>query len=223
MKQKEVLKLNPINDAYLRFIGMDGKKYKSISLDCEICGRNNFELIMNKGKIGHKGEYGPVSIVQCRYCGHVMMNPRFEAQFYIDYYKEFYKDIGAFGGEKPRPGFLERQIERGAAVLDFLEKNRSIPKGKMLDLGCSFGGAMIPFRDRGWSVHGIDPEEASVEYGQKELDLPIVYGFAERLPFESNEMDLVISLGALEHVHDFHETMMELFRVRRLSFYSHAK
>jgi SAM-dependent methyltransferase len=202
-----------INEEYLRLIGMEGKNYKQVFLDCEICEKNDFEKILDKGRIGKVGEYGPVNIVQCRFCGHVMLNPRYESQFYVDYYKEVYKEIGNFGGEIPKSGFLDRQSERGELVRRFLMDEHDIKDGSMLDLGCSYGATMIPFKNNGWVVQGIDPEEASINYGQQELGLPVRYGFGENLPYDDQSIDLVVSLGALEHVHDFPATMTHLHRV----------
>ena len=202
-----------MGDEYLKLIRMSDGHYKQIEIDCEICNRHDFELMLDKGRIGYHGQYGPISVMQCRYCGHVMLNPRYEPQFYIDYYQKVYKDVGNFGGEKPKPGFLERQIERGEAVRRFLAARHKINKGTMLDLGCSYGATTIPFRDNGWNVQGIDPEEASVGYGKRELGLPVQYGCAEMLPYSDNSMDLVICLGTLEHVYNLHNAMSQVWRV----------
>lgn len=203
-----------IDAEYLKRIGMDGRNYQQVELDCEICGRRDFELVLKKGKIGKTGQYGPINITQCRHCGHVMINPRFEKQFYVDYYKDFYKDNVAYLGDgNPPDELIGRQQERGARCAKWLAEAHGIGSGRMLDLGCAYGATMIPFRDRGWDVHGIDPEEASVLFAQQKLNLPVVYGFGEDLPYESDSFDLVISLGALEHVHDFHAAMSELNRV----------
>ena len=83
----------------------------------------------------------------------------------------------------------------------------------MLDLGCGSGATMIAFRDAGWRVQGIDPDQEAVDYGTKTLGLPVRYGFAENLPHADASFDLAISLGALEHVHDFAAAMKELHRV----------
>ncbi len=208
-----------IDDEYLKLIGMDGKTYKQFDLDCEVCSRHEFEKILGKGRIGRVGEYGPINIMQCSYCGHVMINPRYESQFYIDYYRDHYKNVGNFGGETPKEGFLDRQIERGELVRKYLVDKWSIVSGGMLDLGCSYGATMIPFKKNGWKVDGIDPEKASIEYGKKELGLPVCYGYGEDLPYEDNSMDLVVSLGALEHVHDFDASMLELDRVIKADGY----
>jgi|GEM_PF-1500017 len=201
-----------IDSDYLKQIGMTGRSYKQVHLRCEICDRDDFEPLLNKGKIGKTGQYGPINIRQCRHCGHVMMNPRFEKQFYADYYRDFYKDNVAYlGGGNPPQELVDRQAERGKRCCDYLSQ-KGIASGHMLDLGCAYGATMIPFRDAGWDVEGIDPEEASVEFGKQVLKLPVGYGFAEELPCKDDSFDLVISLGALEHVHDFHAAMSELNR-----------
>lgn len=202
----------PIDAAYLQAIGMSGD-YKQTEANCEICGRYDFEPILKKGKIGKAGEYGPINIVQCRHCGHVMTNPRFEKKFYVDFYKTFYKDnVSYLGDGNPPDELIDRQQERGRRCRDFLEQTHKVNPGRMLDLGCAYGATMIPFKEHGWAIAGIDPEQASVDFGREKLGLPVVFGFAEELPYEDNSFDLVVSLGALEHVHDFDAAMMQLNR-----------
>lgn len=201
-----------IDSDYLQRIGMAGRSYKKVYLTCEICDRDEFVPLLNKGKIGKTGQYGPINIRQCRHCGHVMMNPRFEKQFYADYYRDFYKDNVAYlGGGNPPQELVDCQAERGRRCCRYLA-DHGIVAGRMLDLGCAYGATMISFRAAGWDVEGIDPEEASVEFGKQVLKLPVRYGFGEELPYDDNSFDLVISLGALEHVHDFHAAMSELHR-----------
>lgn len=208
------MKSTDIDVEYLNRIGMHGRTYKQNHLPCEICGQDDFEKVLSKGKIGKTGEYGPINICQCRRCGHVMMNPRFEKQFYVDYYRDFYKDnVEYLGGGSPPQELIDRQSKRGDLCCQYLAKSHQIASGHMLDLGCAYGATMIPFRDAGWQVDGIDPEEASVNFAQQTLNLPVVYGFGEDLPYENERFDLVISLGALEHVHDFNAAMSELSRV----------
>ena len=197
---------------------MDESKYKKIELDCEICERSEFKQILSKGRIGRSGEYGPISIRQCRHCGHVMMNPRYEDQFYIDYYNNYYRDsVANFGGENPTDEFLDsRVIVRGERVLEHLESTHGLKQLNLLDLGCGYGATMIPFRNANWTVRGIDPESACIKFGQEKLEMPVDLGFAEDLPYNSNQFDVVLSLGALEHVHDFPAAMREVNRVTKI-------
>lgn len=203
-----------IDDVYLEYIGMAGKKYKKFEINCEICDRDDFETILSKGKIGGPGEYGPINVRQCKFCGHVMQSPRYEAQFYKDYYRNVYANYvdSALGAEEPDEIMVEEHTARGKRVYDYIS-NKYAMSGSVLDLGCAYGYMLIPFRDAGWEIHGIDPEESCVKFGNDKLKLPIDYGFAEDLPYPDHSIDLAVSLGALEHVHDFHASMSELNRV----------
>ena len=113
----------------------------------------------------------------------------------------------------PTEEYVSTQYDRGANVLSYLEQY-SIPAGAtLLDHGCASGGTMLPFLEAGWRAIGIDPHEESVRKGVEELELDIRVASGECLPFEDGKFDLVISLGSLEHVHDFRKSMSELHRV----------
>lgn len=193
---------------------------KTTYLPCEICGKTSFVDILNKGKIGKTGEYGPLSIQQCDNCGHVMANPRFDKQYYIDYYTSHYKDnVEYLGDGAPSSDLVARQQKRGELCMKYITSTVGLQPGSLLDLGCAYGATMIPFLRENWSVQGIDPEMASVDYGNNTLNLPIDYGFAENMPYKDNTFDLVISLGALEHVHDFDSSMSEVNRILKNGAY----
>ena len=73
----------------------------------------------------------PITI--CGRCGFKMQNPRFEDQFYIDYYDELYRAV-AFGATKPSPEYVEQQKQRGAGVLAWVNEH-GVQPGVMLDHG----------------------------------------------------------------------------------------
>jgi len=72
----------------------------------------------------------------------------------------------------------------------------------MIDVGCSVGAMMIPFRDMGWSIFGVDPDHRFVDYGKNELKLPVEVADAENMHLEDNKYDLIVIMGSLEHVFD---------------------
>ncbi|TRZ51194.1 MAG: methyltransferase domain-containing protein [Dehalococcoidia bacterium] len=88
--------------------------------------------------------------------------------------------------------------------------------GKMIDLGCGYGGLTryiaqyLGMRD----VHGVEINRARLLKAQSkgikvhELDLN-----GARLPFAANHFDLVTSCGALEHLTYFDNILSESFRI----------
>jgi SAM-dependent methyltransferase len=75
-------------------------------------------------------------------------------------------------------------------------------------------------RARPRTLCGVDLTPSAVEHTRRRLEL---YGFdsrlqvadAEKLPFESNQFDLVYSWGVLHHTPDTHQAIDEVWRVLR--------
>ncbi len=188
---------------YLEIIGMNGR-YRPRTIPCEICDSRRFSLLQSKGRVGGPGVYGPLPVRVCGRCGFVMINPRYERRFYIDYYRKTYRHV-ATGRSAPTAEYLRRQTHRGEQILRFIEKAAS-SAGKMLDIGCSAGATMVPFLKAGWRCAGVDPDVGSVKTGRG-LRLPVRIGDAENLPFRKGEFSLAVSLGTFEHVYDFSRAM----------------
>ena len=192
------------------------EKYKKIIRNCELCESSNSKVFQKLGRSEEPGVYGNVRITICLDCGFKMLNPRFEDDFYIEYYNKMYREI-AFGDIKPSTSYINEQKRRGKGVLNFVTSN-DIKVGKMLDHGCASGCTMIPWINEGWQCHGIDPHRPSVQLGN-ELGLKIKIASGEKLPFKDNSFDLVLSLGSLEHSYDFEASMIEIRRVLKNNGY----
>lgn len=188
-------------------------RYSPVEIPCEVCGSNWLEILQYRGRIRAAGEYGANPISICKKCGFTFQNPRFEDSFYKNYYKELYREV-AFGSALPSEEYVNTQQLRGGNVLSYLQSYFTKP-GEMLDHGCASGATMVPFRDFGWNAVGIDPHEPSVQMGVKHLGLDVRLAGGEELPLEDSSLDLIVSLGSLEHVYDFNRSMSEIRRTLR--------
>ena len=96
---------------------------------------------------------------------------------------------------------------------------KEIPENaNFLDVGCGTGYAMFKaLTELNCSVHGIDPDPGAHGVGRYLKDLVkvenIKQGFAENLPFNDNEFDIVFSSHVLEHVNDEMKSLQEMKRV----------
>ncbi|MFZ1872092.1 MAG: class I SAM-dependent methyltransferase [Chania sp.] len=186
---------------YLGLLQMH-QDYQATSIECEICGSSS-SLTLSTHISGPQENTVALPVVGCTQCGHIYQAYRFDAQFYQDYYDKFYR-LNLFGDSVPDKNFFLDQIKRG----DYLYKNLSqwLPeRGKLLDIGCSAGGLMIPFAKRGWQVRGNDPDSVYAQYG-KTLGLNIDTVSAEDME-PDEEADLIIINGSLEHVYDVNLVM----------------
>lgn len=62
-------------------------------------------------------------------------------------------------------------------------------------------------------VFGVDPSAGMLAVSRKSHDGPLTRGFAQALPFKSNQFDFVTMGIALRHVPDLHAAFSEYFRV----------
>lgn len=186
---------------YLNHVGMSAVNCEHTMVPCEICSCSEFTVIRDVISLG-KGRYGKLPVQACNRCGYLMQNPRFDRQFYRDFYRHYYRVMIKASVEPPQD-FIDDQVLRGNLLFDYLEENSLLPlKGAMLDVGCSSGGFLLPFRRKGWEVDGIDPDEGYVKYGRETWSLPITFDDAEEMQLEDNRYDLIIIMGSLEHVFD---------------------
>lgn len=107
----------------------------------------------------------------------------------------------------------------GLKLLDTVELRKNI---KALDLGCGLGFPLIELSQRlGQTsrVYGIDPWEAGLDRIRLKLrvynitNVHLVNGTAEKMPFDSDQFDLIVSNNGISNVEDMGLTLKECFRV----------
>jgi ubiquinone/menaquinone biosynthesis C-methylase UbiE len=86
--------------------------------------------------------------------------------------------------------------------------------GSLLDVGCGTGAHTIAFRDRGWSVTGVDVSVDMLRLA-RERGLDVVEADAAALPFDDESFDAVVSLWTHTDVDDFGALLAEATRVLR--------
>lgn len=194
---------------HLQTIGMK-KNYRTLMRSCEITGSSEFAVLQENGRIGEPGVYGRNSVCISKTCGYKMANPRYEDQFYKDYYEELYRAV-TLGSVKPSADYIAHQKERGLRVLGYVSRFVKTP-GRMLDLGCASGATMIAWMGAGWKCRGVDPHKASVDTAVHDLGLDVHVGVGEDLPFDDNSFDLFLCLGPHEHAYDLNKMFEETRR-----------
>lgn len=110
---------------------------------------------------------------------------------------------------------------RVAALRRRLAQHMDLPAGaRMLDVGAALGLYVGAWSRAGYEAVGIEPwgeavaasREIAREMG---VDLEIVEGVAEDLPFEDASFDLVVAVSVLEHVKNPERVFAEAARVLR--------
>jgi ubiquinone/menaquinone biosynthesis C-methylase UbiE len=111
-------------------------------------------------------------------------------------------------------GKLVREYET-ELVLSLLSPG---PGDRILDAGCGTGLFTRDFLERGADLVGLDVSLPMLKRARElcaARKLPLVGGDMLRLPFRDEAFDKVVSVTALEFIHDGKAAVAELFRVTR--------
>ncbi|MAG07202.1 hypothetical protein CMI46_00090 [Candidatus Pacearchaeota archaeon] len=85
---------------------------------------------------------------------------------------------------------------------------------KILDLGCGPGRYAKILTGRGTKVIGIDNSKTSIELAKKEAPkVEFLLGDIEKLPFKSNQFDIVVSAMVITHLKSWDKVLKEVKRV----------
>jgi len=132
------------------------------------------------------------SIVECRHCGLMYTNPRWNDEQLLDSYVAVEDSI-----------YVE---EREGRVLTFerhlrpLERLQS-PPGKLLDVGAHTGVFVEIAARNGWDAWGVEPSRWAVEQA-RQRGLNMVEGALGTAQLADESFDVVTMWDVIEHLHD---------------------
>jgi len=86
-------------------------------------------------------------------------------------------------------------------------------KGKLLDIGSSYGFFLTCARDQGWETIGIDVDINAVNFSTQHLNLDVKFGNLIQCHFDENKFDVITLFHVLEHVPNPHEIIQEIKRI----------
>jgi SAM-dependent methyltransferase len=137
------------------------------------------------------------SIVRCQSCGLVYVNPRPAADVLCSLYADYHFREGENEASWDR---LMSGVFSEAADMLCSSRNGS-GSGRLLDVGCGFGGFVSRMRERGWDAEGLDPAPAVVS-AATDKGRPVRLGTLEGMRSECGGYDAVTMFYVLEHLPD---------------------
>lgn len=161
----------------------------------DLFGGTNDLLIANHDRYGI-----PINTVFCADTGLIRSTPYYNDKaikiFYEDYYREIYSN--SFGSPfAPKSTLTQKQINQGISILE--KTNGKLRKrSRILDYGCGIGATLLPFKEAGHSVLGIDYGREYLDYGRS-LGVHVEHGGLEVLD-DCEPFDLIILSHVLEHL-----------------------
>jgi 2-polyprenyl-3-methyl-5-hydroxy-6-metoxy-1,4-benzoquinol methylase len=175
-----------------------------ISVRCPLCGADDYHVRFASSLHGEidpqrhytstSKEYGGFtgSIVECRSCSLVYMNPRPHHQKVQDLY-----------GAVQDVRYVEEEEGRVATFTDSLRLvRRFAPSGKLLDVGCHVGTFLELAERKGFEVAGVEPSRWASEQANARLQGTVFCGAVEDAPIPADTFDAVTIWDVIEHLPD---------------------
>ena len=143
-----------------------------------------------------------VPVVRCRACGLLYQSPRPRDEDLASMYDEKY-----YTGRDARAGdytYADERSEgedarrRASLRMDRIES--MVPRGRILDVGCSFGSLLEEARRRGWDPLGVDVSEYAAMHCRERLGIPVHLGSIEMAPLEKGSARVVHMSEVVEHL-----------------------
>jgi 2-polyprenyl-3-methyl-5-hydroxy-6-metoxy-1,4-benzoquinol methylase len=174
---------------------------------CNLCGGEDCKILYNIQRFKQK-----FTMVRCRDCGLIYMNPRPLPEELFQYYSAEY-----YSGDANYSYADERKNEKANTII--YNKRLSIVESflngggngwKILDIGCSFGGLLVAARDREWETYGVEVSKHSADHAINENGLDIQVSTLESADLPKNFYDAVNMVEVIEHLTDPLGSMMKI-------------
>jgi SAM-dependent methyltransferase len=170
---------------------------------CVLCGSAEASLLFQASDRLYHTTSRLFSVVRCRECGMVRLDPQPAAAELRSYYPENYW----FEPEKDAAGRLEEAYRR-VVLRDhvrFVERalgHAEQAGGPLLDVGCGGGLFLGMMRERGFRVAGLDFSHEAAGIAWRRQGVPALVASLERAPFRAGTVRCVTMFHVLEHLPD---------------------
>ncbi|MGA8489258.1 MAG: class I SAM-dependent methyltransferase [Terriglobales bacterium] len=134
------------------------------------------------------------SYAQCGNCGTWSLNPMPDGEALGYYYNQTYT--------VPPEAYARRVAEHAPPILR--ELGERLPRrGKLLEIGCSYGFFLDAAQKDGWGTTGIELDDRAVKYGREKLLLEVLAGTLEsEMQRLEPPYDAIVSFHVIEHLRD---------------------
>ena len=177
-------------------------------INCPLCGLRD-ERILLTGKDRLLGIEGEFTLVQCRSCGLIYLNPQPTLATLASYYPEdkypghSHKNLKEIAsGKTLRDRFLRRLylLSRYQRIREVDRLQSLDEKTRFLDVGCGNGGFLYALRAiKGVKGIGVELSQKTAVFSQTQLGLDVRSGAFLESHFSDESFDLVTMFQYFEH------------------------
>jgi SAM-dependent methyltransferase len=151
----------------------------------------------------------PFQYVQCKKCNLVYLNPRPK--------QDSLERIYLGDTDKATDISKDPTGEQELYFFRFSDRLKDIgrlkEKGRILDIGSSWGHFLHVAKTNGWDAYGVDPSLAQAEHARRKFGLNVFMGQLKGAGFPSRNFDVITLWHVLEHIPSPFEEIAEIKRV----------
>ena len=156
---------------------------------CRICGPARFRSFATKDGF-HLG--------RCQQCTAVQITTDLSEICLGDYYKKDFFDL-TYGHLQTEGIARRKEYAKFTYRMEEIESLKP-KKGRLLDVGCSFGFFLDVARGRGWQPVGIDIGEHAVKFARNQLGLEVFVSDLRNAPASCRDVDVITLWNVVEHL-----------------------
>ncbi|EKQ52025.1 MAG: methylase involved in ubiquinone/menaquinone biosynthesis [Methanobacterium sp. Maddingley MBC34] len=179
-------------------------------VECNLCGSKSSDIFFKGKDIKYK-KNGLFTVVKCKECGLIYINPRPKQTVISSYYPDEYWEMDNDNG------VMEAKIKQIAhRFINKISYKMTIPPkkgGKILDIGCGDGKGLLKLKEEGWETYGVEISDLAAKYVREKYGLNVFTGIVEDAGFEDEFFDAIILSHVIEHLSDPKTTLTEVNRI----------
>ncbi len=172
---------------------------KLTATQCCLCQEDNAEIIGTGEDFEYRTSPDKFTVLQCRSCGLVYLNPR---PAFTEFERIYPTNYHAFEFSESEFGFVFK-VRRRLEANRLLSWCKNLPEdARIIDIGCGDGFHLELLRDFGrktWTLEGVDADERAASMAEKK-GIAVHCGLLENLALQAESYHLAILLQTIEHV-----------------------
>lgn len=180
---------------------------------CNNCGGDDAVLLL-EGRDRLHGKGGTFSLVRCRRCRLIYLNPRPTREELARFYPEEYEPYGQAIEDEPsmlRRFLLRYGVRRRCRTVTSRKRG-----GRLLDVGAATGIFLAEMARHGdWELHGVEINSKAARYARDRFGLRIFCGELGEAEYPDGYFDAITLWDVLEHLPDPRSTLLEVERIMK--------
>lgn len=173
---------------------------------CNLCNSSEFQYLFEVEVSDSDAKTNrEFSMVKCRNCGLVCVNPMPSQRELEAYYpSEYYLRESSPEREKLLKQYQEDKIRK---------VERFKKSGKVLDIGCGIGRFLVTAKESGYECYGVEYSKLASDYAVTHLKLNVINGDLLDVDYPYDYFDVITLYHVLEHLYYPKETLMKVRKI----------